>query len=196
MSQQINLLQQKQQPSARAAIIALGVTVVGIAALLMYGAGVAESTRAVRARADAGEARLAQFKANIAAVQARKTGTAAPSSAEDIAQLRRRAEGARQLVGLARDAGLDSQQGFSRPFQALNAAATEGVWLTSVDFGRGGAQVSISGGATNSAAVIQYAKRLNDAYRPLGVRFNNVEVVPDQGGSPDRTSGLVSFKLS
>jgi hypothetical protein len=196
MSQQINLLQQKQQPSSRPALIALAVAVAGIAGILLYGASVSEATKAVRKRADAGEAQLTQLKATVAAVQAKKAGVAAAQSPAEIAQLRTRAEAARQLVGLAKDAGLGSQGGFSREFQALNAAATDGVWLTSADFGKGGGQVAISGGAMNSASVIQYAKRLNETYRPLGVRFNNVEVVPDAGGSADKPPGSVSFKLS
>jgi Tfp pilus assembly protein PilN len=197
MSQQINLLQHKQQASPAPLLLALGLVSFTIIVLGVYGWSVTQETRSVRRQVDAGEERLAKLKASTVSVQAQLPGAGAQQAEAELAQLRVRAAGARVLVENVKSAGLGNHAGFSRQFQGLNVAATEGVWLTSVDLARGGGQVSVTGGAVSSARVMQYAKRLNETTGLLGVRFNNLEVLPGAGGAPgDKGPSMVSFKLS
>jgi hypothetical protein len=194
MSQQINLLQEKQRPPVTAALLAMGVMSLGVLAIALYGSSVSESTRALRRQADLGSARLGQTKASMASLQLQQSGAAARGTSSDLQELRTRAESARRLSASVREASFATQSGFSRQLMALNSAGTQGVWLTAADFQKAGTQPSLSGGAVSSEAVLLYARRLNESMRPLGLRFNNVEVLPESGAASAAPT-MVSFKL-
>lgn len=197
MTQQINLLQQRQkqnQQSLGPLSIAAGVVALAVLVILLQGNSISDKTAAVRKQADAGAARVAQLTAAIQATQAKQAASSSSSTVADGAALQARSEAARQLLAAAVQGGTPA--GFSRQIGALNAAAVEGVWLTSVDVGKSGTQVSLTGAGVSSAAVMQYATRVNQAFRPLGVRFNNVEVTPQAASGPDQPPPVVLFKLS
>jgi hypothetical protein len=197
MSQQINLLQQTQKQHQQAPgplYIALGAVALAVLVIFIQGTGASEKTAALRRQVDAGAARLTQFTATIQGVQAKQAATLAANPLADAATLQARADSARQMLAAVGQGGTPA--GFSRQLAALNTAAVEGVWLTAVEMGKSGTQVSLAGGGVSSAAVMQYATRVNQTFRPLGVRFNTVEVNPQGPAGPDQAPAIVLFKLS
>jgi hypothetical protein len=198
MSQQINLLRQKtHRPAGAAFYVSSAVIALGILAIVGYGVMLSEDAQMLRRQADAAEARLMQLRTGIANSQAPKAAANGIELATELEQLRMRADAARQLVASVNTSAPGSRVGFSPHFHALNSASTEGVWLTSVEVLKNGTQVSVSGAAVSSGSVMQYAVRLNETFRPLGVRFNTVEVTPDPGNAAsERAPTVVTFKLS
>ena len=194
MSQQINLLRPKSNPAA-AALWAGAAVVVAALAMVGYGQFVTAQTQDLRQRAAAGEARLAQVRTAVQMAQAARQGQASPAElAAELADLRARASLVQQLVQEVRGGTLGSPEGYSRHFDLLAGAARDDVWVTSISVARGGGEVLLTGRALTSDAVMQYVRRLNEAFKPLGVRFNSVELTPEGVSSP--APSAVAFKLS
>ena len=200
MSQQINLLKPKAR-SVSVVVWALAAVAVVLLALLGYlQVLVAENAR-LREVAGAGEQKLVQIKNSIQSLQKRTDaqGDAATLKAE-VAALRSRAEAVNQLAKEVKSGNLGSPDGFARYFNALGSVSEPGLWVTNVAVTRGGTAVSVNGRALRNEAVMQYARRLNDALGPYEVHFNSLELAPESIVKPGSTGGpalpVVSFKLS
>jgi hypothetical protein len=202
MTQQINLLRAKDR-SAHVAAWALGTVGVVVVALAGYFSTVLGETNRLRDAAKLKEQQLAQLKSTIQAVQVEraKQGDAASLDAE-VAAMRPRAEALAQLVRQVRAGNPGAQEGFARYLQTLGSLSADGLWITNVSVTKGGNAVIINGRALQNEAVLQYARRLNDAFAPHGVRFNSLELTPEALAAPGAPAGAppaltaVAFKLS
>lgn len=202
MTQQINLLRPKDR-STHLAALALGAVGVVVVVLAGYFSSVVGETNGLRDVAKLKEQQLAQLKATIQAVQAEKAkqGDAAALEAE-ISAMRPRAEALTQLVREVRAGNPGSQQGFARYLQTLGSMSGESLWITGLSIGKAGNTIVISGRALQNEAVIQYARRLNEAFAPHGVHFNSVELIPEALSAPGAPASAppaltaVAFKLS
>jgi hypothetical protein len=202
MTQQINLLRPKDR-SAGIAAWALGTVGVVLVVLAAYFNSVLGETNRLRDAVTLKDQQLAQLKGAIQAVQAEraKQGDASALEAE-IAAMRPRAEAMTQLVRQVRAGNPGAQEGFARYLQALGSLSVEGLWITGLTVSKGGNVVTINGRALHSEAVMQYARRLNDAFVAHGVRFNSLELTPEALNAPGALPGsppaltTVAFKLS
>lgn len=202
MSQQINLLRPKDRTAGIAAwtLGGAGVLVVILAA---YFQSVVGETNRLQDATKLKEQQLAQMKSTILAVQAEraKQGDATALEAE-IAAMRPRAEALAQLVKLVRDGNPGAPDGFARYLQTLGSLSEEGLWLTSVSVAKAGSIVTITGRSLRNESVMQYARRLNDAFVGHGVRFNSLELTPEALRAPGAPASAppaltsVAFRLS
>jgi hypothetical protein len=200
MSQQINLLREKDR-SARAAAWGAGIVGVALLALVAYYQSAANETSRMRETVAANAAKLAQLKTSIQALQTKRVeqGNASVLEAE-IAAMRPRAEALAALMKQVRSGRLGNPEGYSRYLQALGNLSQEGLWLTGVSLSKDGAAVSISGRALHNESVMQYARRLNEVFAPYGVQFNSLDLTPEAVSSPTPGNPVVlktvAFKLS
>ncbi|ROZ68589.1 PilN domain-containing protein [Ramlibacter sp. WS9] len=201
MSQQINLLQPKDRSANTTAWMLAGVGVVLIGLLVNFQAIMSQTNR-LRETAAAGQRQLVQLRAVVQAVQQKSAAQGDPAAlAAEISALRPRADAMGQLVREVRAGSLGSPQGFSQHYRTLAAISEDGVWLTSVTVTKGGGSVSISGRALRSESVMAYARRLNEAFGSTAVRFNSLELTPEnvaKPGAPNAAPALavIAFKLS
>lgn len=202
MTQQINLLRPKDR-SAGIAAWALGAIGVVLVVLAGYFTSMLGETNRLRDSAKLKEQQLAQVKGAIQAVQAEKAKQGDASKLEaEIASMRPRAEAVTQLVSQVRSGNPGAQEGFARYLQTLGNLSADGLWITNVSVTKGGKAVVISGRALQNEAVMQYARRLNDAFAAHGVHFNSLELTPEALTAPGSPASAppalntVAFKLS
>ena len=192
MSQQINLLKAKTSPLGPT-IWGLSVVAAALLGMVGYQQYLAWENAQLRETVSAGERKIAQTRMQ----KPKDTQAEALAIKSEIAMLKPRAEIVDQLVREVRSGNLGNPEGFSRHFGALGGVSEPGLWVTGVTVTRGGSAVAVTGRALRNESVMQYARRLNEAYSPLGVRFNSLEMAPDKPavtGAPVVPS--VTFKLS
>lgn len=204
MSQQINLLRPRSRAFDAATLWPVaGVAVVTLAMLAYLQSVVTENTR-LRNMAAEGERKLAEGRANLQRLQRQKAaqGDATSLNAE-IAALRPRAEAVSQIVKDIGSGSLGSSTGYTRYFRTLSSLSEDGLWITGLTIAKAGSSVSINGRALRNESVMHYARRLNESFRPYGVRFNSLEMTPESVPNPAAPgnaapAGLatVGFKLS
>lgn len=202
MTQQINLLRPKDR-SAGIAAWGLGAVGVVLVVLAGYFVSVLGETNRLRDAATLKEQQLAQLKSTIQAVQAQRAKESDASVLEaEIAAMRPRAEALAQLVNQVRAGNPGAQEGFARYLNTLGSLSAEGLWISNLSVSKGGNTVVITGRALQNEAVMQYARRLNDAFAPQGVRFNSLELTPEALAAPGAPASAppalttVAFKLS
>lgn len=202
MTQQINLLRPKDR-SAGVAIGALGAIGLVLVVLAGYFVSVMGETNRLRDTVKVKDQQLVQMKSTLQALQAEKARQNDASALEaEIAAMRPRAEALAQLVKMIRAGNPGAQEGFARYLQTLGTLSTEGLWISNLSVSKGGNTVVITGRALQNEAVMQYARRLNDAFLPQGVRFNSLELTPEGLAAPGAPASAppalttVAFKLS
>jgi hypothetical protein len=202
MTQQINLLRPKDR-SAGAAAVALGAVGVVVVVLAGYFVSVVGETTRLRDAATLKEQQLTQLRSTIQAVQAQRAKESDASALEaEIAAMRPRAEALAQLVNQVRAGNPGAQEGFARYLNTLGSISAEGLWISNLSVSRGGNTVVITGRALQNEAVMQYARRLNDAFGPQGVHFMSLELTPEGLAAPGAPASAppalitVAFKLS
>ncbi len=200
MSQQINLLRAKRNELGAAAW-ALGALGVVVLCLLAYWQTLVSDNSRLHETAKAGEQEIEKAKSAVQSLQKQTAaqGDAAALAAE-IGQLRPRAESVTQLLRDVSSGRLGSQTGFARYFGSLGNVAEPGLWVTAVTIINGGKTVGIGGRAMHNESVMQYARRLNEAFAPYGVHFNSLELTPENvpkpGSAVPSGPATVTFKLS
>jgi hypothetical protein len=202
MTQQINLLRPKDR-SAGIAVWGLGAVGVVLVVLAGYFVSVLGETNRLRDAAKLKDQQLAQVRSTIQAVQAQRAKESDASALEaEIAAMRPRADALSQLVKLVHAGNPGAQEGFARYLYTLGSLSADGLWISNLSVSKGGNTVVITGRALRNEAVMQYARRLNDAFAPQGVRFNSVELTPEASSAPGAPAGAppalitVAFKLS
>jgi hypothetical protein len=130
--------------------------------------------------------------------QVARQGQASPADlAAEVADLRTRASLVQQLVQEVRRRHARLAGRLLAPLRPAGRAARDDVWVTSMQRRRGGGEVVLTGRALSSDAVMQYVRRLNEAFKPLGVHFNSVELAPEGASAPGAPApSAVAFKLS
>lgn len=199
MSQQINLLQHRHRPVG-SALGALAMVTVVLLCLLAYDAVLRNETTVLQQDIATGQRQLVQAKAALQVMHQRadSNNDAATLKAE-IDTLKSRVEALKQRGELIGNRTLGSPDGYAQHFITLASVPEEGLWLTSVFVSDAGKLMSLGGRALRGESVLRYVKRLNEAFAPLGVQFNSVEMTQEnlvRTGAPDKpllTS--VAFRL-
>ena len=200
MTQQINLL-----PVRPARLNAAGIW--AAVAVFALGAAVFFYRQSMVLQNDSAEQALASSQAQVVKMREAMTALQKQRPAQDdgpairaeIAALRPSTEAANQLLNEVRSGSLGSLAGYARHFAMLGSISAEGLWLTGISVDRGGAGVTLTGGAVRADAVMQYARRVNDAFGSMGIRFSTLEFAADNSaGRPASApaAGAVAFKLS
>lgn len=199
MTQQINLLRPKDRSFGAA--VGAGASI-GLALIVfaVYYQSVWSETRRLRAVVEVKADALVKLRSDVDKLQAdkKKQGDATALTAE-IAAMRPQAVVFGALVKDVQGGGLGSAEGFARYYQTLGSISENGLWITSIDVSKGGTAVTLNGRALRNDAVMQYARRLNDAFTPHNVRFNSLELTPEalsKPGAPAPTVTAIAFKLS
>jgi hypothetical protein len=202
MTQQINLLRPKDR-SAGIAAWGLGAVGVMLVVLAGYFTTVLGETNRLRDAAKLKDQQLVQVRSTIQVLQAQRARESDASALEaEIAAMRPRADALANLVKLIRAGNPGAQEGFARYLQTLGSLSAEGLWISNLSVSKGGNSVVITGRALQNEAVMQYARRLNDAFGPQGVQFQSLELTPEGLAAPGAPASAppalttVAFKLS
>lgn len=193
MSQQINLfnpvfLKQRKVFTSQAMAQALGVLVVGIAALAWY------SGRSVAHLQEQADQSTRQLERRQARLQSATTELAPKARSVELdAQL---AQMELQLKAL-RDAGnvigrgaIGNTRGYADYFRAFARQDTPGLWLTGVTIEGAGAGISIDGRATDAALVPGYIGQLSSEAVLKGRTFASLQITtPSLQAGPEAVAG-------
>jgi hypothetical protein len=190
VSQQINLFNpvfriQKKYFSSVAMVRAL-VIICAACALLAWDA--ANRVRAMKLQAAATDVRLAARQQRLNEVRTqyapRASSTVLPAEIKAAAlELSLLASAGDTIKG----GRLGQAGGFSGYFRALARQDLEGVWLTDIVIGSGGATLSLQGNAMQAELVPQYLQRLAQEPAMKGKSFSTLEIgappLPETGPS-------------
>lgn len=198
MSQQINLynpvfLQQKKIFSARTMTLALGVLLLGVAALQLYGNARVAS---LQAQADAGAEQLTKTEARLATVTAEfPPRQKNPAVEADLAEAERQLAALRQVSSVLERGELGNTQGHAETFRALARQHVDGLWLTGVSMGSNGGtggngggrgEIGVRGRALDPAQVPGYLNRLTREPALQGKAFASMQIT---GAAPAAQAG-------
>lgn len=112
--------------------------------------------------------------------------------------LRSQLDAKREWLDLLQKGELGNPSGYSQWFETLAAVHVDGIWLQGMDIGKAGQSVSISGKSLNADAILRYIEQVNEAFKPMNVRFTSMEITQDATSSDPasaRQGGTLSFKI-
>jgi hypothetical protein len=186
MTQQINLLIQKQvkpRVSGERALIAL---VLLLAASLTYAFLERRTTSKVVESADRAAKQVASQKAAVKLLEERiaKRPKGDELNAE-VAYLRELAASKQRVLETLRAGTGGSDAGYHAHLVALARVAENGVWLSGLRISEGGTKVSVIGRSLTQEGVIRYAQRLNEQFAPFGAKFTTLDIT-----APVTTPGM------
>ena len=193
MSQQINLfnpifLQQKKIFSSRTMAQALGVLVLGVAAMAVY-ANMRVSS--LQRQADAGAAQLQQRQARLAAVTAEfPPRQKDPGLAAEVAEAERQLGALREVSGVLQRGELGNTRGYAEYFRALARQHVDGLWLTGLSIGGAGSEIGVRGRALDPASVPGYLTRLTREPIMQGKGFGSLQI--SEGTRPAPAAGAAA----
>lgn len=206
MKQQINLFNpafqpQKQVLSSATILLALGAVIAGVAIFVVLGRMEAAE---LRQQAAASATQLEQRQARLASVNRefaprRQDATLGAQIAEAEIQL----AAMRHISGALSRGELGDTSGFAGYFKALARQGVQGLWLTGVTVGAGGAQIGIKGRTLDPAMVPGYLNRLTHEPLMQGKTFASLQIgeaaplqVQDAEGKPaTRPAPYIEFSL-
>lgn len=179
MSQQINLfnpifLQQKKIFSTRTMAQALGVLVLGVVAMGLYGNA---RVAALQKQADAGAAQLQARQARLLAVNAEfPPRQKDPALAAEVLEAERQLGALREVSGVLQGGGLGNTRGYAEYFRALARQHVEGLWLTGLTISGAGSEIGVRGRALDPEAVPGYLTRLTREPVMQGKGFGSLQI--------------------
>ena len=204
--QQINLFNpafqpQKQVLSSATIALAVGAVVAGVAILAVIGR---METAELRRQAASGASHLEKSQARLASanrefIPRQKDATLEAQIAEASTQL----AAMRHISGALSRGELGDTGGFAGYFKALARQSVQGLWLTGVTVGAGGAQIGIKGRTVDPAMVPGYLNRLTHEPLMQGKSFASLQIgeaaplqVQDADGKPaTRPAPYIEFSL-
>ncbi|MDY0964111.1 MULTISPECIES: hypothetical protein [Massilia] len=206
MKQQINLFNPAFQPQKQvlsSATIALAVVVVvaGIAILAVAGR---METAELRQQASSGATQLEKRQARLDSVNREFTPRQKDATLEaQIAEANTQLTAMRHISGALSRGELGDTSGFAGYFKALARQSAQGLWLTGVTVGAGGAQIGIKGRTVDPAMVPGYLNRLTHEPLMQGKSFASLQIgeaaplqVQDADGKPaTRPAPYIEFSL-
>lgn len=204
--QQINLFNpafqpQKQVLSSASIALALGVVVAGIALLALAGT---METAELRQQAASGAAQLEKRQPRLEAANREFTPRQKDATLDaQIAQADAQLAAMRHISGALTRGELGDTSGFAGYFKALARQGMQGLWLTGVTVGAGGAQIGIKGRAVDPAMVPGYLNRLTHEPLMQGKSFASLQIgeaaplaAQDAEGKPaTRPAPYIEFSL-
>jgi len=204
--QQINLFNpafqpQKQVLSSATIALAIGAVIAGTAVLAAIGK---METAELRQQAASGAVQLEKHQARLATanrefIPRQKDATLDAQIAEANTQL----AAMRHISGALSRGELGDTSGFAGYFKALARQSAQGLWLTGVTVGAGGAQIGIRGRTVDPAMVPGYLNRLTHEPLMQGKSFASLQIgeaaplqVQDAEGKPaTRPAPYIEFSL-
>ncbi len=115
-----------------------------------------------------------------------------------MALWRSQVEGRREWADLLQKGELGSAMGYSQWLETLAGVHVDGVWLQGVDIGKGGQALSVQGKSLSAEAVMRYIEQVNEAFKPMNVRFTSMEILQDPATAESgvaRQVSTLSFKI-
>ncbi|TXG00198.1 hypothetical protein [Massilia arenae] len=206
MKQQINLFNpsfqpQKQVLSSATIALAVGVVIVGIAILAVAGK---METAELQQQASSGATQLEKRQARLATANREFTPRQKDATLEtQIAEANSQLAAMRHISGALSRGELGDTSGFAGYFKALARQSAQGLWLTGVTVGAGGAQIGIKGRTVDPAMVPGYLNRLTHEPLMRGKSFASLQIgeaaplqVQDADGKPAmRPAPYIEFSL-
>jgi hypothetical protein len=192
----INLLQ-RSGPRYTVGWLLLAVMTLTVVSLGWYGYDVWTRYATAAAQRDAVVAELRQAQARLADLNNQKARSAdALALRAQVEALEPQAQAARALLSALKSGDSGDGPALGRCLSAIREMNDRGTWLTSVTLSAGGKQVELQGEGQSGAAVLRFARRANDAVRPLSLRLDHLEMQPVEGGGNNpAVRGTVSFRL-
>lgn len=192
----INLLQ-KSTPRhlvGPAFVLLAGVTLT----VLTYTGFQAYATQAAVAKQrDSLQKQALDMQAAIAAMNgAQQKNAAAIALRKEVETLQPAAQAAQAFLQGVQSASQGRSEDFARALAVLTRSSEPGLWLTSVKLVSGGTKLEVRGEARDGASVLRYARKVNDALRPLGLRMDQLAVLGPNANGPAAAGGAVTFVLS
>jgi hypothetical protein len=180
MSQQINLynaafVPPKEYLTPKSLAIVAGVLL----------AGVVGWTLAAEFQAQAQEAQMVALKAQVNAAQAafeaerkeREARTEDPALAAQVANYRKQIGEREQILAITKDLlGEPGSSGYSEYLRGLSRQSVQGVWLTGLSIGSGGASIVLRGRALDKSMLPAYVQRLNSETAFRGKSFAGLQM--------------------
>lgn len=196
MGQHLNLLARRRAKKGLTALAlaVLGLWTVVLAALAIHGEWQLRQHRHL-------EAQMRQSVGDLKVALEKKRQEAGLADSEAMARqldlLRGQLNAKREWMDLFQRGELGNPSGYSQWFETLATVQVEGVWVQGMDMGKGGQSVSISGKSLNADAVVRYMDRVNEAFKPMGVRFTSMEFSQDASGdaASAHPTAPLSFKI-
>ena len=179
MSQQINLfnpifLQQKKIFSTRTMAQALGVLVLGVVAMGLYGSA---RVSAMQKQADAGAAQLQARQARLVAVNAEfPPRQKDPTLAGAVLEAERQLGTLREVSGVLQGGELGNTRGYAEYFRALARQHVDGLWLTGLTITGAGTDIGVRGRALDPESVPGFLTRLTREPVMQGKGFGSLQM--------------------
>ena len=192
----INLLQRSGPERTVAWRLAAVLAATGLG-LVYYGSELQAAADHATGRRGVVAAQLKQIKAQMSADQGEQAKSASTLALrEEIDALKPQAQTAQALLDAVRAADGGQADEFARALAAITTLAEPGLWLTSLTVSEAGKRLDLSGEARNGASVLRYARRANEALRPLALRLGSLEMKPVSGSTAvPAAAGAVAFHL-
>ena len=197
MVQHINLLSRRKSKKGLMAVAFAGL---GLWALVLLGLAAHGEWQLQKQRSL--NAQTVQSVNTLRAVLEKKRQEVGMTSSEAMTQqmalLRSRLDAKREWTDLLQKGELGNPSGYSQWFETLAGVHVDGVWLQGMDIGKAGQSVSISGKSLSADAVLRYIEQVNEAFKPLNVRFSAMDITQDAPpGDPSlaRQAATLSFKI-
>ncbi len=99
--------------------------------------------------------------------------------ARQVMQLRSQVETRRDWADLLKKGELGHANGYSQWLETLAGVHVDGVWLQGLEIDKGGQSVAVRGKSLNADAVMRYIEQVNEAFKPMNVRFTSMEITQD-----------------
>ncbi|MCC2959207.1 PilN domain-containing protein [Massilia sp. IC2-278] len=179
MSQQINLfnpifLQQKKIFSTRTMAQALGVLVLGVVAMGLYGSA---RVSALQKQADAGAVQLQARQARLLAVNAEfPPRQKDPALVEAVQEAERQLATLREVSGVLQGGELGNTRGYAEYFRALARQHVDGLWLTGLTITGAGTDIGVRGRALDPESVPGFLTRLTREPVMQGKGFGSLQI--------------------
>ena len=197
MSQQINLLIQKQRrPAVSGERTAIALALL-LAASLTYAFVERNKTAKVFETLKRTQAQVAKEKVSLKALEQKLAERPKPIQlAAEVAGLREIAANKRRVLETLRTGIGGSESGYHAHLMTLAKISENGVWLDRVQISNAGKSMMVAGSSLNPEAVLRYAQRLNEQFGPIGAQFTTVELSTPFSADPARgLPPIVNFTL-
>lgn len=196
MVQHINLLTRRK---ASKGALSLSLIALGLLTLVL-GAMAAQSEWQIhQLRSQEEKTQQAITDLKVALEKKRQTLGLAETEAmaRQVDLLRTQVDAKRDWADLLKKGELGNVNGYSQWLETLAGVHVDGVWLQGVDIGKGGQSMSLQGKSLNADAVMRYIEQVNEAFKPMNVRFSSMEITQDAAAEPGaaRSVPTMSFKI-